>query len=157
MTTIDDLSSLSAIVTNEYVRKYLFDDEILEHIQIEDILNRSVLSFQRNGYGLWLIHHRSSNYIAGMVGLWTFFDEPQPQLLYALLPAYVGNGIASEASLEILRYAFDTLGFDYLIACCDTPNENSHRVAKRIGMVKTKEEIINGKATTFYRIDRTPS
>ena len=157
MTTEDDVSSLSAIVTNEYVRKYLFDGEILEHIQIEDILNRSLLSFQRNGYGLWLIHHHASNYIAGMVGLWTFFDEPQPQLLYALLPECVGKGIASEASLEILRYSFRTLRFDYLIASCDTPNEDSHRVAKRIGMVKTKENITNGKATTFYKIERTPS
>ena len=34
----------------------------------------------------------------GMVGLWEFFDEPQPQLLYALLPEHTGKGIADEAS-----------------------------------------------------------
>jgi ribosomal-protein-alanine N-acetyltransferase len=88
-----------------------------------------------------------------MVGLWEFFDEPRPQLLYALLPDYLGKGIAAEASREIIRYSFDTLGFNYLCASCDTPNEASHKVAERLGMVKTREETINGKPITFYRIE----
>jgi len=161
MTTEKDLSQLSTIVTNEYVRKYLFDDEVLDPHQIHDILLRSIESFKQKGYGLWLIHETSSQIITGMVGLWEFFDEPQPQLLYALLPEYIGQGIAGEASREIIRYSFDTLGFRYLVASCDTPNLASHKVARRLGMMKTKEETINGKPTTFYRIennrDETPT
>ena len=153
MTTENDFSQLSTIVTNEYVRKYLFDDEVLDTHQIHAILLRSIESFKHNGYGLWLIHDTSSQSIAGMVGLWEFFAEPRPQLLYALLPDYVGKGIAAEASREIIRYSFDTLGFNYLYASCDTPNKSSHKVAERLGMIKTKEEAINGKPTTFYRIE----
>jgi ribosomal-protein-alanine N-acetyltransferase len=153
MTTESDFSQLSTIVTDEYVRKYLFDDEVLEPNQVLDILLRSIESFKQNGYGLWLIHDTPSQIITGMVGLWEFFDEPRPQLLYALLPDYLGKGIAAEASREIIRYSFDTLGFNYLCSSCDTPNTSSHKVAERLGMVKTKEETINGKPITFYRIE----
>jgi ribosomal-protein-alanine N-acetyltransferase len=151
-TTEDDFSSLATIVTNEYVRMYLFDDEVLEPLQITDILYRSINSFQEKGYGLWLIRYNDSEVRIGMVGLWEFFDEPQPQLLFALLPEHTGKGIAVEASRAILHYCFDTLGFNYLNTSCDTPNISSHKVATRLGMVKTKEDEVNAKPITFYRI-----
>jgi len=157
MTSEKDLSTLSTIITNEYVRKYLFDDEILDDVQIQDILSRSIQSFQRNGYGLWLIRYNESNSIVGMAGLWEFFEESQPQLLFALLPEYVGNGIASEAVGAILKYSFEALSFSYLTTSCDTGNTSSHKVAERLGMVKTKEEAIDGKPITFYRIENIPT
>src|SRR5688572_10126577 len=125
MTSEKDLSSLSTIITNDYVRKFLFDDEILEFAQIQDILSRSIQSFEHNGYGLWLIRYNTSNATVGMAGLWEFFGESQPQLLYALLPEYVGNGIATEAVHAILRYGFDTLSFRSLTTSCDTANTSS--------------------------------
>ena len=154
VTSEKDLSSFSKIITNEYVRKYMFDDEILDVAQIQDILSRSIQSFERHGYGLWLIKYNASDSIVGMAGLWEFFGESQPQLLYALLPEYVGNGIATEAAREILMYSFDTLSFQYLTASCDSTNASSHKVAKRLGMVKIKEEAIDGKPITFYRIEK---
>jgi ribosomal-protein-alanine N-acetyltransferase len=153
MTTGNDLARLSTIVTNEYVRKYLFDNEVLDTHQIHDILLRSIESFKNNGYGLWLLEDALSQTTMGIVGLWEFFDEAQPQLLYALLPDFIGKGIAAEASRAIVRYSFDRLGFNYVSASCDTHNESSHKVAKRLGMVKTKEATINGKPTTFYSIE----
>ena len=153
-TTDNDFTSLTTIVTNEYVRKYLFDDEVLEPLQITDILYRSINSFQQKAYGLWLIRYDGSDDTIGMVGLWEFFEEPQPQLLYALLPEHTGKGIAAEASRAILQYSFDTLGFKYLDASCDTPNVSSHKVATRLGMVKTKEDKGNGKPITCYRIEK---
>jgi ribosomal-protein-alanine N-acetyltransferase len=153
-TTDNDFPPLATIVTNEYVRKYLFDDELLEPLQITDILYRSINSFQQKAYGIWLIRYNNSDVTIGMAGLWEFFDEPQPQLLYALLPEHTGKGIADEASRAILQYSFDTLGFSYLDASCDTPNVSSHKVATKLGMVKTKEDEGNGKPITFYRIEK---
>jgi ribosomal-protein-alanine N-acetyltransferase len=153
-TTDNDFTSLTTIVTNDYVRKYLFDDEVLEPLQITDILFRSINSFQQKAYGLWLIRYNDHDETIGMVGLWEFFEEPQPQLLYALLPEHTGKGIATEASRAILHYCFDTLGFKYLNGSCDTPNVSSHKVATRLGMVMTKQDEVNGKPITFYRIEK---
>lgn len=150
----NDCDTLFRIVTNDVVRKYLFDNEVLSMAQVEDLLATSIKTFQLKRYGLWLINHDELNGIIGFVGLWHFFEEPQPQLLYALLPAFKKQGYASEASKEIIRYAFEELHFNYLSASCDTPNGESHKVAERAGMKKSKEQIMEGKPITFYQIDK---
>lgn len=92
--------------------------------------------------------------VIGIAGLYTFFMEPQPQLLYALLPQYQKNGYATEASRCIIRYAFENLEYDYLLASCDTPNVSSVRVMERLGMQKLKEEYAEGKPLVFYQLSK---
>ena len=76
--------------------------------------------------------------VIGIAALWHFFDENQAKLLHALLPEYTKLGFATKASLKIIDYAFHKLGFPFLDATCDTPNVPSHKVARAIGMHKTK-------------------
>jgi ribosomal-protein-alanine N-acetyltransferase len=153
-TTEKDFDILFKIITNEYVRKYLFDNQVLGKDKVGEFLATSINSFQSKHYGLWLISPKNElNKIIGFVGLWDFFEEPQPQLLYAILPESTSQGFASEASNEIIRYTFQKLGFNYLTLSCDTPNVPSHKVAERIGMKKFKEELVNGRPLTFYRME----
>lgn len=149
----NDLQMLHKIFTDESVRKYLFDDEILPVEQVEDFISISEKSFAEKNYGLWLICLNETQETIGLAGLWTFFDEPQPQLLYALLTDFTGQSFATEASEKIIGYCFSNLSFDYLIASCDAPNIDSHRVAERLGMKKFKEEIKNGLPTVFFKLE----
>jgi [ribosomal protein S5]-alanine N-acetyltransferase len=152
--TDEDFDVLFQIFTNAYVRKYLCDGEIFNGKKIRDFLETSKKNFALHFYGLWLLKHTESNNVIGFAGLWSFFDEPQPQLLYALLPQYTGQGFATEASIAIIHYSFQQLGFSYLVASCDTPNVSSHKVVQRLGMVKFKEEIHNGNPVTFYFLEK---
>lgn len=154
-TSEQDLEILFKIFTNEYVRKFLFDDEILGKEQISEFLSTSINNFKLKSYGLWLIENVELNATIGFVGLWDFFEESQPQLLYALLPEYTGQGYASEASEQIINYSFQKLGYNYLTASCNMPNSASHKVAQRMGMKQLKQESINGKPLVFYRIEKT--
>lgn len=86
-------------------------------------------------------------------GRWYFCSEDQPQLLYAVLPEYIGQGFATEALITIVKYCFEKLGFIYVDASCDNPNIPSHKTALRIGMKKLKEDVIDGKPLTFYRME----
>lgn len=54
-------------------------------------------------------------------------------------PAW-GQGFATEMGREMLRYGFEDLGLEYIIAVVDPLNEASKRVALRIGM-KPREDI----------------
>jgi ribosomal-protein-alanine N-acetyltransferase len=154
-TSEQDLEILFKIFTNEYVRKFLFDDDILGKEQINEFLSTSINTFKLKSYGLWLIENIELNATIGFVGLWDFFEESQPQLLYALLPEYTGQEYASEASEQIIKYSFRKLGYSYLTASCDMPNSASHNVARRMGMKKYKHELINGKPMVFYRIEKS--
>lgn len=142
------------LVTNPWIRKYLFDDTIFSRTQIEEIMEINRRLFSDHNYGLWLIYSQENEEIMGFTGLWPFFNEDQPQLLYALLPQFTGAGYAQEAALKIINLAFEKLNFTYLEASCDKLNMNSIHTAVSLGMTIIGEKIINGRPMLFFRINR---
>ncbi len=148
-----DKEVLHRIFTDPFVRKFLWDDEIIPAAQTESFLEKNEQHFAKDHWGLWKIQQKDGETIFGFAGLWYFFEEPQPQLVYGLLPAYAKKGYATEASQAVIDYAFQTLKFPYLIASCDTPHQDSKRVAERLHMDWVEEKTMNSRPTTFYRID----
>ena len=151
---LENFEMVKKIFTNSYVRCTLFDNKILSDSEILEFINISLQTFLQHHYGLWLISTCEFREIIGVAGLWRFFDEEQPQLIYALLPAHTHHGYATEASLKIVEYAFTSLSYAYVDVSCDVGNEASHKVALRIGMKCLKQETVNGLKLTFYRLIR---
>ncbi|MEG4842630.1 GNAT family N-acetyltransferase [Microcoleus sp. B9-D4] len=149
-----DLNTIHRMFTNFYVRRYLCDGEILSLQKVEDMLVENKKLFAEKKFGLWFIETKSDRETIGFVGLWYFFEEAQPQLVYALQPKALKKGYATEASTKILDYGFDELGFHYLVASCDRPNIESQKVAERLGMRQVEERIMNGNPILFFRIDK---
>lgn len=152
---LDDLDLFHQINTNPYVRRYLWDDKIIDLVTAEDILKTNQKQFEQSHCGLWKINIIGHSEVIGYTGLWYFFDEPQPQLIYALLPAYSNMGYATEAAQAMVDYAFEDLGFSYLIAATDEPHLASQKVAQRLGMSFHETRIEDGKPTLFYRIQNS--
>ena len=150
----EDQELLHKIFTDPFVRKYLWDDQIISIDTVADILEQSQKYFSTDDFGLWKIVTLESNQIVGFTGLWYFFEESQPQLIYGLLPAFTKQGYAVEAAQLIIRYAFEDLGFTYLNAATDAPHIASQRVAERLGMYRLPEKMMDGKPTIFFQIDR---
>jgi ribosomal-protein-alanine N-acetyltransferase len=148
------LNTIHAILTDSYVRKYLCDDKIFPLQQVQEMVIQSQNSFEEKKFGLWFIETKNEKETIGFVGLWDFFDEEQPQLVYALLPEATKKGYATEAATKILEYCFNELNYQYLLASCDQPNLNSQKVTERIGMRKVDEKIVNGNPLVFFRIER---
>lgn len=148
------LNTLHAIFIDSYVRRYLCDNQVFSLQQVEQMLIQSNKHFEEEKFGLWFIETKSDNEIIGFVGLYYFFEEKQPQLVYALLPKALKQGYATEAASKILEYCFNEIGYEYLVASCDQPNIESHKVAQRIGMKKVDEKIVNGNPVLFFRIDK---
>ncbi len=143
---------LHGMFIDPFIRQYLWDDEILTLQKTSEILDQSIKHFQEDGWGLWKIQLIHAHQIIGFCGLWYFFEEPLPQLLYALKETHIGQGYAYEASKEIARYAFGPLAFPHLIASMDKANQASQKVAQKLGMVYFKELVQDGAKTIFYRI-----
>jgi ribosomal-protein-alanine N-acetyltransferase len=153
--TLADLLDLHTLFTDQQVRKFLFDDQEIPLAQTDEILHRVLDTFREKGYGLWFCRKKLTDERGGIVGLFDFFSEDQPQLLYALPPPWQGQGFATEASQRIIQYAFEELGYAYLTASCDVPNVKSIAVMERLGMHPFEEKPIEGKSLVFYRLDRT--
>lgn len=137
---LKDLEWLHQAFTNEFVRKYLWDNVIIPREKTEEILLINQQYFETLSWGLWKIVTIKEKLCVGFVGLWFFFEEPQPQLLYGLLPEYTGRGYATEASGAVIDYTFDNLKFRYLVAACDTPHRASQKVCDRLGMIEVEKK-----------------
>lgn len=148
------LNILHNIFIAPHVRRYLCDDRIFSLQQVEEMLLESQKLFNEQRFGLWFIETKGEQNIIGFVGLWYFFVEKQPQLIYALLPEATKKGYATEASNQIIEYCFKNLGYQYLLASCDKPNLESQKVAERIGMKQIEENIVDGNLTVFFKIER---
>lgn len=148
-----ELNTLHKIFADSHVRKYLCDDKIFSWQQIKEMLQHNQKYFEEERFGFWWIRAKEEDEILGFVGLWRFFDEKQPQLIYALLPKALNQGYATEAARKIIKYCFDQLGYQYVVASCDRPNLESQKVMKRLGMKQMKEKNIEGKAILFFRLE----
>ena len=133
----------------------MWDDEQIDLETANEIMTKNDQHFNDNQYGIWKIKLKTEDELIGYVGLWYFFEEPQPQLIYALLEKYTKKGFAKEASLAIIDYAFNKLGFKYIVAATDEGHQASQNVAKNLVMSVVEKRIENGKPTLFYRIDRS--
>ena len=148
----EDLNLLHETFTDPFVRKYLMDDEIISIERSSEFMSINEQTFRENGWGLWKIRVNEDDTYAGFAGLWNFFDEDQPQLLYGLLEDHTRKGYAVEASKAVMEYAFTTLNFSYLVAACDTPNTDSLKVCELLKFKRVEEKEINVITAELTRI-----
>nr|WP_299383075.1 GNAT family N-acetyltransferase [Allomuricauda sp.] len=140
---------------DSHVKKYLWDNEEIPEAVSEGIIQEVGNKFEHEKWGLWKILDAKNKTYMGYIGFWFFFEEALPQLVYALLPEFTGKGFATEASEEIIRYAFNELKFDYVMASMDKPNQDSIKVCNRLQMQLVDDREVEGKPTLFYKLDNS--
>lgn len=149
-----DAESLLGVFQDSAVRLYLLDDAIVSLDWVKYEIASSNQRFASTGAGLWTIRLTGTTSIVGFVGFREFFDPPRLQLLYGLLPAFWGHGIASEAARRVCDHAFDVLGFSRIEAAMDEPNSRSIAVAERLGFYRLHRPNETHDSTPFYEIYR---
>jgi ribosomal-protein-alanine N-acetyltransferase len=98
------------------------------------ILNGPVKSYEKNGFGLYLVVLKETNESIGMCGLIRREGLEDVDIGYALLPKFWSKGYAVEAARAVKEYAKDVVGLKRLVAIVDPANEGSIRVLEKIGL-----------------------
>lgn len=76
--------------------------------------------------------------------------EGTPELIYVLAKAYWGKGLAAEAAKASLRYSFEELKLERIVAVTRHENLASQRVMQSIGMSYEKEGLCCRKCFSSY-------
>ena len=147
----DDLSELHELFTDADVRRHLLDDTVVSREWVEDEIASSRGRFAESGGGLWALHGLDRDGIVGFVGFRPFFDPPELQLLYGLLPSHWGRGLATEAAAAALDYAFGVLGLEEVRAATDAANTASVAVLQRLGM-RERRPTEGAGGTRFFQL-----
>lgn len=153
--TRQDVPELHDLLTDPRVRRWLLDDAVVGVEWVEEEVGRSEALFEELGCGLWAVRRVEADSVLGLVGFRHFFEPPELQLLFAVLPSYQGRGVATEAADAVIRYAFEELGFERVRAATDLPNVASIRVLERLGMAREREDPDEGpEGTAWYSLPR---
>lgn len=142
-----DIDLLLKHWTEPLVRRYLFDGRIIEREIVAGFVASSAASFQRSGYGLWVISGTDGEF-KGVCGLCDAVEKRD--LVFSIAPPYWGRGLATEGARCVLQYAFDTLGLQQIMSTVDKPNTESVRVLEKLGMSLLEEQLIDGNPILYY-------
>jgi RimJ/RimL family protein N-acetyltransferase len=130
----DDAGEFHALVTDEYVRRYLMDGKVVPRAWTEQQVSASQDLFTRRGVGLWLASEATTGELVGFCG---FLEVPlmldEPQLVYALLERWSGQGYGTEMARAALIEARSQPGFERVFARVDQVNHASCSVLDKLG------------------------
>ena len=98
------------------------------------ILDGPVASYERNGFGSWLVALKETGLSIGICGLLKRESLPDVDIGFAFLPAYRSQGYAFESASAVLDYGRTELGLKRIVAITNSDNAGSIRVLEKMGM-----------------------
>lgn len=151
-----DAGQLLALFREPKVRGYLLDGVVVSPAWVQEEIEQSQERFARGSAGLWSVRlgDADDGDVIGFVGFREFFDPPELQLLYGLLPAHWGGGLATEVTTAVCDFVFRQLDFDEITAATDLPNRASARVLQRLGMQFVRATEDGAAGTALFVLER---
>lgn len=111
----------------------------------QTVLDFAIAHQRKHGFSIWAVERRADYHFLGHCGLVYLRDAPQVEVAYAFGAAYWGQGYATEAARASLRFGFQTLKLDRILALAFPENIGSQRVMQKIGMRH------QGETEQYYR------
>ncbi|CAN5751007.1 GNAT family N-acetyltransferase [soil metagenome] len=91
-------------------------------------------SYAQHGFGLWWVGLKATAEPVGICGLIKRDVLEHPDIGYAFLARFSGQGFASEAAAAVLAYGRRALGLGRIVAITRPDNDGSIRVLEKIGL-----------------------
>jgi len=143
----EDVQALQRLFDEPTIRRFLFDGRRVDAARTAELVAGSEAAFRARGLGLWLARADGPDEPEGGPALgegpvgfagFLFPDGPTPdalpRLVYGLLPAWRGRGLATRMARRVVEHAFDEAGETRVGADVDEPNAASVAVLERLGM-----------------------
>ncbi len=104
--------------------------------------------------GFCAIIEKSSNAFVGWCGLWKLKETGETEVGYAVAKMFQKKGYATESAMEILRYAFEPLQSEKIVAVARAENVASRRVMEKLGMSYDYTGEFYGRDLVHYSITK---
>lgn len=119
---------------------------------VEFIIQGPCKSYQQHGFGLYIVAEGETGEPMGVCGLLKREYLVHPDIGYALLPRYRGQGFITETCVKLIdNYRLASPGHP-LYAMIQPHNSASIRLIERLNFRLLEEKTIDGKITRLYRL-----
>ena len=132
--TVDDAQFILKLLNEPSFLRYIGDKKVRN---LEDarqyILNGPVASYERNGFGLYLVVLKESYTPIGMCGFLKREELPDPDIGFAFMPEFWSKGFAYEAAAALLQDGRERLKLERILAITSLDNDASIKLLQRLG------------------------
>ena len=115
------------------------------------ISDKLLASYQQYRFGLYLIEDKHTAKAIGMCGLVKRAELEYPDLGYALLQQYTGQGFAYEACIAVLNWAAQR-SLETILAATLPTNQRSNQLLQRLGFTHIGSKALYGSDNYLYQI-----
>ena len=99
------------------------------------ITDGPLASYQRCGFGLYLVELKDAAAAIGLCGLLHRHTHPDVEIGFALLPRFRRQGYTLEAARAVMRLGIGSLGLTRIVALAAAGNVGSIRILESMGFV----------------------
>lgn len=149
--TLEDIDDLFRLYSDPEVMRYLLPRNIE---QTQTSLRKHIKQWLEYNFGMWAVIHKQSGKMIGRCGLGLLENTRQVELGYVLDKDFWHQGLATEASIETLKYGFCQIKLSQIVAIANPENIASVRVIQKVGMKYQKNAYYYGQDVVYYAISR---
>jgi len=99
----------------------------------EYIRTKTLPGYESLGFGMFVVESKTDATPLGVCGLVKRDTLPEPDIGFAFLPEFWGQGYALEAAHAVVRHAKESLGLTKLLAIVSPGNDASCRLLEKLG------------------------
>jgi len=136
--TLDDSAFIIELLNQESFIRYIADKNVRTVADAENyLLAGPMASYKQFGFGLSMVVLKATNIPIGMCGLLKRDELQHPDLGYAFLPDFCGQGYALEAAKSVLNVGMVAHSLDTILAVTLPNNHNSNRLLQNAGFTQS--------------------
>lgn len=152
--TLDDVESLYRIMGAEDVLRYFPITTPPTREQTSNFIKKQLEHWSEHNLGWWAVDSKADGRMVGWAGLQYLPETEETEVSYLIARDHWGQGLAVEAALAGLRFGFEALGKDPVIAVVHVDNVRSYRVLDKLGMTRDRRDHYWGIDVYHYTMDR---
>jgi RimJ/RimL family protein N-acetyltransferase len=132
--TLEDAAFMLELLNEKLFLEYIGDRGVRNINDAKAYLAKgAIASYQDFGFGLYAVELKDSGELIGICGLSKREGLDHPDLGFALLQKFHGQGYANESAEAVMHYARTTLGLRRIEAIAKPQNRNSVRLLEKLG------------------------
>jgi [ribosomal protein S5]-alanine N-acetyltransferase len=143
---LEDLDAVLRFGRDPQVTQYTGDAEMIQTEEdarnvITDVWH---VDYRTHGYGRLAVEMKDTQEVIGFCGLKFLPELERIDIGYRLLPAYWGQGLATEAAKASLEHGREVLGLSGILGIAMVENVASQNVLKKIGLKLVERTLFDG-------------
>lgn len=152
--TLGDLDELVRLRSDQEVIKYIGGRTLQSPEAIAKRLKFYVECYDKFGFGMSAMILKETGEMFGWSGLQPLEDTSEIEVGYGMAKQFWSKGLGFECALAWLKFGFEQIGLERIVAIAIPENKNSRRIIEKCGMKYEKTEMHYGSECVFYAVSK---